>query len=134
MSRSLSRAEVLGWRDNWSHEDKQLIEHALDLLGEKDYYEPNTKQYVGARVGGRLALYVAPGYIYWPSPAWTEQLDPQMIPRGLAGGGENKERWYVLSTFRSRGSSSPKPTFEELKAPCGECFLVPSVTGTCGCD
>jgi hypothetical protein len=132
MNRPLTRQQLLAWRENWSVADRELIEHALDVLGAVDYYEPTSKQYVGARVGGRVALYVAPGYLYWTSPNWAEGLEARMTPGGLGGGEQETGRWYRLSTFQQRGSSTP--SFEELSAPCPVCHLVPSVTGTCGCD
>jgi hypothetical protein len=132
MSRALTRQQLMAWRENWNVTDRVLIEHAIDLLPERDYYEPTSAQYVGARVAGRVALYVAPGYIYWPKPTWSADIDPALIPGGLCGGEEQEGRWYELSTFQQRGSSEPR--FEELNAPCPGCFLVPSVSGACGCD
>jgi hypothetical protein len=132
MSRPLVRQQVMTWRESWSIADRELIEHALNQLGEADYYEPNSPQYVGARVGGRVALYIAPGYLYWTSPKWAEGLDVKMIPGGLLSGDQDKGRWYALSTFQERGSS--KPSFDELRAPCPVCFLVPSISGACNCD
>ncbi len=64
MGRALTRQQLMGWRENWSVTDREFIEHALDLLPERDYYEPTSAQYAGARVGGRVALYIAHRYIY----------------------------------------------------------------------
>ncbi|HYP46810.1 MAG TPA: hypothetical protein VEQ66_16620 [Propionibacteriaceae bacterium] len=132
MSRELARQQLMAWRENWSVADRDLIEQALNQLDEADYYEPNSRQYAAARVGGRVALYIAPGYLYWTSSKWAEGLATQMIPGGLGGGEQDKGRWYALSTFQERGSS--QPGFEELRAPCPVCFLVPSVSGACSCD
>ncbi|KQY46723.1 hypothetical protein [Cellulomonas sp. Root137] len=133
MSRSLTRQELLVWRENWSYTDKEQIEAALDVLGEADYYEPTSKGYVGARVAGRVALYVAPGYIYWNSPTWTESLDAHLFAGGFDTGEQDTGTWYCLSTFRARDGSSG-PGFDELRAPCPRCFTVPSLTGACYCD
>ena len=84
-------------------------------------------------VGGRVALQIAPGVLYWTSPKWTERLDLRMFPGGLGGGEEDKGRWYHLSTYMKPGPSGPSIE-EEMRAPCPFCFLVPSVTGACGCD
>lgn len=132
MGRTLSRHEVLRWRDNWSGADKVAIEHALSLLPEADYTEPNSKGYVGARVGGRIALYVCPGYLFWTSPRWIEERDPVAMPGGI-GADEKNGRWYELSTFGNRGDRI-RQTFVELEAPCPRCFMVPTVTGACHCD
>jgi len=130
MSRPLTRQQLTRWRENWSFADVELIAHALDLLPEQDYYEPPSAAYVAARVGGLIAVYIAPGYLFWPKGKWSVDLDPRLIPGGLTP--EDNGASYALSTFVEREDS--KPAFEELTAPCPVCFLVPSVSGTCGCD
>ena len=131
MTRSLTRQQVLRWRENWSFSDLDLIEHALDLLPEQDYYEPSAAQYVGARVAGRVAVYIAPGYVYWPKATWCTDLDTRLVPAGLKSDASG-DSWYALSTFMKREESARR--FEELSAPCPNCFQVPSVAGACGCD
>lgn len=131
MSRPLTRQQVTNWRDNWSLRDLELIEHALDLLPERDYYEPTSAQYVGARVTGRVAVYVAPGYLYWPKGRWAVNLDPRLVPGGLYRDDDGNSS-FGLSTFSDRGATESR--FEELTAPCPVCFLAPSVSGACGCD
>lgn len=133
MSRVLTRSQVLAWRENWNIADRELIEYCLDVVGAAEYYEPNSKTYVGARVAGGVAFYVMPGYLYWASPRWTEGLDLEMFPGGLGSNETDPGRWYGLSTFQHRGSPSTLP-LDELRAPCPACFLVPSVSGSCGCD
>ncbi len=130
MSRPLTRQQLTSWRENWSFADLELIQHALDLLPERDYYEPTSAAYVAARVGGRVAVYIAPGYLWWPNGTWSVDLDPRLIPRGLWR--DDSGNGYGLSTFVERGAS--KPALAELTAPCPVCFLVPSVSGACGCD
>jgi len=131
MTRPLTRHKVLTWREKWSLPDRELIDHALDLLPEQDYYEPSAAQYVGARVAGRVAVYVAPGYLYWPNGTWCSGLDIRLTPKGLQSG-DSSDTWYELSTFRQRGESTQ--SFVELTAPCPDCFMVPSVSGSCDCD
>jgi hypothetical protein len=133
MSRKLAREQLLGWREKWSFTDKEIISHALDVLGETDYYEPRHKQHVCARAGRRVALVISPGGLYWTSPKWTEGLDLGMFPGGLGGGAEHKGRWYKLSTYVRPGPA--QPSFEDqLRAPCPICFMIPSVAGECHCD
>lgn len=131
MSREMTRQQVMNWRDGWSSSDRALIESSLDLLPEADYYKPTSAQYIGARVGGRVAVYIAAGYLYWPKGRWAVDLDPQLVPGGLKTDDEG-HKWFPLSTFRTRAGA--KERFEELSAPCPDCFLVPSVSGECGCD
>lgn len=132
MSRDLTRRQVMEWRSAWSHADQRALEHALDHLAETDYYEPGSKQYVGARVGGRVALYIAPGYLYWTRPGWTDVLDTSLYAGGLLDADDGRALWSPLSTFRQHERSGP--SLEELAAPCLDCFQVPSVSGACGCD
>lgn len=129
MTRPLTRQQVLTWRENWSFTDRALIDHALDLLPEHDYYEPSAAQYVAARVAGRVAVYVAPGYLYWPKATWCIDLDARLIPAGLES--DDSGSWYALSIFMKRGESASR--FEELSTPCPTCFMVPSVSGDCDC-
>lgn len=131
MTRPLTRQQVLNWRENWSFTDRELIKHSLDLLPEQDYYEPNAAQYVGARVVERVAVYILPGYLYWPKATWSADLDAILIPAGLKVD-DNGDTWYTLSTFVNRGESAHR--FDALTAPCPKCFMVPSVSGACGCD
>lgn len=130
MSRALTRQQILNWRDGWSFSDRALVEHALDLLPEGDYYEPVSKSYAAARVAGRVAVYIAPGYLYWPRGQWSVDVDPHRVPQGIST--DEQDTWYALSTFQQRGTS--RPSFEELKAPCPACFMIPSVSGACDCD
>ena len=120
----------MSWNDKWSFSDRELIEHALDVLPEQDYYVPSSAAYAAARVAGRVAVYIAPGYLWWPGGTWTTNLDPRLIPGGLQPDGSGLS--YALSTFMQRDAS--KPSLAELTEPCPACFLVPSVTGACGCD
>ncbi len=131
MTRPLTRQQVLNWRENWSFSDRKLIEHALGLLPEQDYYQPSAAQYAGARVAGRVAIYIAPGYLYWPKATWSTDLDTKLIPAGLKSDASG-DTWYTLSTFVKHEESSRR--FEELTAPCPYCFIVPSVSGACDCD
>lgn len=130
MSRALTRQQALGWREAWSHSDKELIAYVLDTLGEADYYEPPSQTYVGARVEGRAAVYVNPGYLEFPTPSAVERVDPSRFPGGIRG--DDSGYWYALSTFQHRGESTP--AVEELTEPCPECWTVPSVSGECACD
>lgn len=130
MSRALTRTQVLAWRVSWSHSDKELIAYVLDSLEEADYYETTTNGYVGARVAGKVAVYVLPGYLEWPSRRAAERVDATRFPGGIQSDGTTY--WYALSSFRHRGESMP--TFEESSEPCSTCWIVPSVTGACGCD
>ena len=132
MRRTLTRDQVLSWREGWSHSDLDKIAHALDVLGETDYYEPPSRQYIGARVDGRVALNIAPGYLYWTSTRFSDLIDVSMFPGGLGGGETNGARWYALSTFQRRDDATP--SFDELRAPCPTCWMEPSASGECGCE
>lgn len=132
MRRVLTRQQVLDWRENWSYSDRELIEHSLEALGEADYYTPPSQQYLCARVGGRVALNIAPGYLYWRSATFADLVDESRFPGGLGGGPEHTGRWYALSTFRQRDEATPN--FEEFDEPCPECWMVPSLSGECSCD
>jgi hypothetical protein len=133
MRHMLTRDQVLGWREHWNLADIKLIEHALDTLGDPYCYETGSRQYVAVQAEGRVALQIAPGYLYWTSPKWSDRIDPTLTPGGLGGGDNDKGRWYALSTFRSRGDASA-PSFEEFAAPCVNCWMTPAVNGACGCD
>lgn len=132
MSRALTREQVLAWRETWSHSDLEKIAHALDVLGEADFYEPPSRQYLGARVAGRVALNIAPGYLYWRSTRFSDLIDVSKFHRGLSGDEAHGVRWYALSTFQRRDDATP--SFHELRAPCPTCWMEPSVNGECGCD
>lgn len=131
MGRPVDRSQVLLWREGWSFTDKLKIEHALDVLPEVDYYVPNSEAYVGARVDGRMATCIAPGYIWWPQEIWIDALDRSLI--GEIEGNASDGWWHCLSTFRHR-STGERALLEELRAPCPRCFTVPTVTDACFCD
>ena len=130
MARTLSRSQVVAWSDRWSFTDRQLIDAALDALGESDYYEPNSAGYVGARVNGRVAMYLAPGYLYWNAAQWVDAVDAALLPGGVEVDGNG--RFYALSSFQNRTRGTPD--LAEIREPCPNCFTVPAVTGACFCD
>ncbi|RZS60644.1 hypothetical protein [Xylanimonas ulmi] len=130
MARTLSRSQVLAWSDRWSFTDRQLIEAAIDALSESDFYEPNSAGYIGARVDGRVAMYIAPGYIFWNAAQWLDAIDPALLTGEIVTDGNG--RFYALSNFQDRSSGTPD--LAEIRAPCPNCFTVPSETGACFCD
>ncbi|QWC84569.1 hypothetical protein KLP28_13480 [Nocardioidaceae bacterium] len=128
MSRSLTRQQVLSWRDTWSRTDKAMVEAAVGALpATTAFYE--TTSYAAARVDGRVAVYISPGYLSWSGGQWSAELDPALFG---ALDVEDGWAWKPLSTFRPHQGS--KPSIEEFDEPWAGCFTVPARNGTCSCD
>lgn len=130
MTRTLTRQQVLSWRETWSYTDKELIAHALDVLDDVDYYVVASETYVVARMDGRVAVEIAPGYLYWRAARFVSLVDEAKFPGGIRGDAASGW-WYTLSTFQPRAGSTP--TFEELRDTCPVCWAELPVTGECNC-
>jgi len=128
--RTLTDRQALDWRESWSFTDRAFIEHALSVLPEHEVHEPSSGGYIAANVNGRIALYVSPGYVWWPKGTWAAAVDASLLPGGLLDGGEGDgTMWAKLSTFRGAGRPDTRRDFDP--GVCPECFLQLPATGVC---
>lgn len=128
--RRLTDLQALDWREYWSFTDREFIEHALSVLPEHDLHEPASGGYIAATVNGRIALYVCPGYLWWPKGTWAGAVDGSLIPGGLLDGGEEDgTMWARLSTIRHAGRPKMGRSFDY--GVCSECNIQLPATGVC---
>lgn len=128
--RILTDLQALDWRENWSFTDRKFIEHALSVLPEHDLHEPASGSYIAATVDGPIALYVCPGYLWWPKGTWAAAVDGSLIPAGLlVGGEEDGTMWARLSTMGR--TTKPKLGRDFDFGVCPECWIELPATGVC---
>lgn len=109
--RTLTRAQVIAWRDKWSHTDRQTIGQSLDLLPSDrlEMYELPRRGRVIATVDGKAAFVIRPGFVSWTKGIWVEGVDGSLFATGIKVGGEGDgTMWAELSTHRDRGGSKKR--------------------------
>lgn len=128
--RTLTDRQVLDWRENWSFTDRNFIQHATSVLPEHGWHEPGSGGYIAATVEGRIALYVCPGYLWWPKGTWAGEVDGSLIPGGLLVGGEGDGTMWARFSTMGR-TSKPKLGRDFDYGVCPECWLKLPATGIC---
>lgn len=132
-ARTLTRAQVLAWRDEfWSYTDKQAIGQALDLLpvDRTEFYQEAGGRRVIATVDGDMAFVIRPGFVSWPQGVWGEGVDENLYSGGIKHDDGDGATWAELCTFRGSGWSTKRQRRDFGMCPnCG--YALPA---TGGCD
>lgn len=132
VKRILTRAQVLAWRDSWSHTDKQAIAQALDLLPSDrvEFYEEPSGGRVVATVDEKQAFVIRPGFVSWTKGTWVEGVNTSLFSTGIKVGDQNDgTMWAELSTSRDSGRSKKRPARDF--GTCQTCWQQLPATGTC---
>jgi hypothetical protein len=118
--RTLTREQVLRWRENWSESDRNLISQHLDRLSAGAFYEPQSQAYVGCKQASdpNVVMYVNPGYL-----EFRKDTSPPGLDEGV--------NWIELSTFVARGDATLLLESEQV---CPKCSMMLPLSGVCDCD